>query len=212
MINEGITGSTEAANPTRKIRFLWRLAIAVTAVFVVLVAYSIRKYSEILVSTPPAIINSKADCAVVLTGAPGRIREGITLLSHKQVKKLIISGVHQYSTLNDMFPEILFYPEIELEDVILERRSSSTAGNAQQSLIIVEALQCQTILLVTSDFHMYRSLNTFAQIFPATVQIIPYPLQSDRLRKRVKLWFDTRFWTTVFDEWLKYIFYLIFVY
>ncbi|MDZ4678366.1 MAG: YdcF family protein [Oligoflexia bacterium] len=212
MINEGHTGSTEFAKPTRKIRYLWRLVVLFTALFISLAIYSLRKYAEILVSTPSAIINSKADCAVVLTGAPGRVREGITLLSHKQVKKLIISGVHQYSTLSEMFPEILFYPEIELENVILERRSSSTAGNAQQSLIIVEALQCQSVLLVTSDFHMHRTLNTFTQIFPATLTIKPYPLQSDRMRKRAKLWFDTRFWSTVFDEWLKCIFYLIFVY
>jgi uncharacterized SAM-binding protein YcdF (DUF218 family) len=111
-----------------------------------------------------------------------------------------------------MFPEILFYPEIKLENVILERRSNSTAGNAQSSLPIVEALGCQSILLITSDYHMYRALKTFNQVFPGAVRIIPYKVNSDRLYLRQHLLFDTRYWGTVFEEWCKYLFYEIFVF
>ena len=124
------TDNTQAAKPTRKKRFLRYLQIFAVFIFFSVPLYNLKKYSEILDSQPPAAVGLQADCAVVLTGAAGRIREGIMLLSHRQVQKLIISGVHQRSTLADMYPEILFYPEINLENVILERRSSSTAGNA----------------------------------------------------------------------------------
>lgn len=204
--------NTNAPKPATKKRFFRYFQILLIFIVFCVPLLSLKKYSEILLATPPALTESQADCAVVLTGAAGRIREGITLLSHRQVQKLIISGVHQHSTLADMYPEILFYPEIRLENVILERRSSSTAGNAQASLPIVEALNCQTILLVTSDYHMHRAMKTFAQMFPGAIRITPYPISSDRLHPRHTHILDTRFWGTVFEEWCKYLFYEVFVF
>src|SRR5580692_7608735 len=85
----------------------------------------------------------KADCAVVLTGGPGRVREGFDLLAQGQVRKLIISGVHPKATLREIFPQWPFYGNLREEDVVLERRSATTYGNAQQSLPLVEALHCR---------------------------------------------------------------------
>lgn len=213
MNSEDRISNTPETPPARKNPRLFIGVIVLLTVLIVPIV-SIKKYAEILQTQPPRIKNSQsqADCGVVLTGAAGRIREGISLLSHGQIRKLVISGVHQHSTLAEMFPEILFYPEIKLENVILERRSSTTAGNAQSSLPIVEALGCQSILLITSDYHMYRALKTFVQVFPGAMRIIPYTMSSDRLYLRQNLFFDTRYWGTVFEEWCKYLFYEVFVF
>lgn len=216
MTNESETNSTpeiEAARTKKPRRFrVWPI---IALIILALPVYGLRKYAQTLLKTsvnPQNMPALRADCGVVLTGAAGRIREGISLLSHNQIQKLIISGVHQRSTLNDMFPELLFYPEIKLENVILERRSSSTAGNAQTSLPIVEALHCQSVLLITHDYHMYRAFKTFKQLYPGAIQIIPYSLPSDRLHLRTQAFFDYRFWETVFEEWCKYLFYEVFVF
>ncbi len=213
MNSEDTVSNTPEMPPARKKPRLYLGVIVLLAVLII-PTVGIKNYGEILISQPPPIraAQAQADCGVVLTGGAGRIREGISLLSHGQIHKLIISGVHQHSTLADMFPEILFYPEIKLENVILERRSNSTAGNAQSSLPIVEALGCQSILLITSDYHMYRALKTFNQIFPGAVKIIPYRVNSDRLYLRQHLFFDTRYWGIVFEEWCKYLFYEVFVF
>jgi uncharacterized SAM-binding protein YcdF (DUF218 family) len=203
MNKEEIT-NIKPPKPTRKKRIL--AVGAMVLGFLGVPMYSISNHAQHLLGTVSGPMDSQADCGVVLTGAAGRIREGIVLLSHKQVKKLIISGVHQRATLSDVFPEILFYPEIPLEDIILERRSNSTAANAQQSLAIVEALQCQSILLITSDYHMYRALKTFSLVFPPAIQITPFVINSDRLQRRTGL-LATRFWGTVIEEWYKYLFY-----
>jgi len=108
----------------------------------------------------------KADCAVVLTGGPGRIREGFDLLAQGQVRKLIISGVHPRATLREIFPQWPFYGTLHEEDVVLERRSGTTYGNAQQSLPLVEAMHCRSLVLVTSQVHMRRAYKTFRQVFP----------------------------------------------
>ncbi len=115
----------------------------------------------------------KADCAVVLTGGPNRLNEGMDLLAQGQVKKLIVSGVHPKSGFEQIFPNAYYYGTVEKDDVVLERRSESTFGNAEQSLSIGEALNCRNIILVTSYLHMYRSLKTFKASFPAEIEIYP---------------------------------------
>lgn len=114
---------------------------------------------------------ASADCGIVLTGGPGRIRAGIGLLADQKIKKLIISGVHPDSQLREIFPNWPFYSGLREEDVILEKRSETTWGNAQQSLPIVEALRCRDVVIVTSQIHMPRAFRTFRAVFPPNVLI-----------------------------------------
>ena len=113
----------------------------------------------------------EADCGVVLTGAPGRIREGFEILQQKKIKWLIISGVYKETTFKEIFPYWIYYPEIDSRFVILEKRSQTTLGNAHQSLALVETLRCQDILLITSQLHMNRALKVFESIYPDDIMI-----------------------------------------
>ncbi len=115
--------------------------------------------------------DQSADCAVVLTGSPGRVREGIDLLTHGSVQKLILSGVFPHSKLKEILPMWPYYANLREEDVILEKRSSTTFGNAQQVFPLVEALRCRDIILVTDQLHMHRALKTFKAIFPSEFPI-----------------------------------------
>lgn len=145
----------------------------------------------------------EADCAVVLTGGPGRIREGIDLLANKSVKKLIVSGVNPNSFFKQIFPMWVYYPEVSETNVVLEKRSETTFGNAVQSLPLVELLKCQDVLLVTSQIHMYRAEKTFKKIFPKTIQIKANPLF---LPKETYTLFD------LVQETFKSLFYSLWVY
>jgi len=126
----------------------------------------------------------KADCAVVLTGGAGRIREGFDLLAQGQVHKLIISGVHPRATLRDIFPQWTFYGGLRVEDVVLERRSATTYGNAQQTLPLVEAMRCRSLVLITSHLHMRRAFKTFRRIFPEETLILQRSVSSGLLPPR----------------------------
>lgn len=112
-----------------------------------------------------------ADCAVVLTGGPGRVREGFDLLANQNVKKLVISGVYSNARMREIMPVWSFYGNLNENNVVLDRRSETTFGNAQQSLPIVEALKCRDILLVTSRIHMYRAYRTFRATYPENIYI-----------------------------------------
>lgn len=132
----------------------------------------------------------EADCGIVLTGGPGRIREGMDLLANRSIKKLIISGVNPNSEIKEIFPLWVFYPEIDEKDVVLEKRSETTFGNATQSLPLVEILGCQDVLLVTSALHMYRSKRTFFKVFPKIIDIKTHTLtrsnESDSMLDRMQ--------------------------
>lgn len=108
----------------------------------------------------------QGDCGIVLTGGRGRVAEGVSLLVTKRIKKLIISGVYEHSHFEDIFPQWPFYEGLHFEDVILEKHSKTTYGNAQQSWPFVEALRCQSVLLITSYLHMPRARRTFMAVYP----------------------------------------------
>lgn len=118
----------------------------------------------------------RADCGVVLTGGVGRVREGLDLLAHRSIKKLIISGVFPGAQLREIFPQLPYYSTVDPNDVILEKRSLTTFGNAQQSLALVEALRCRDVVLVTSKLHMPRAMKIFKAVFPVEFPIYPRAL------------------------------------
>lgn len=126
----------------------------------------------------------RADCAVVLTGGPGRVREGFDLLAQGQVHKLIISGVHPRATLREIFPQWPYYGPLRVEDVVLERRSGTTYGNAQQTLPLVEAMRCRSLVLVTSHLHMRRAFKTFRQVYPPEILILTRAVSSGSIPPR----------------------------
>ncbi len=137
--------------------------------------WAYRYQSQLILSQPVHAwtLDQTAQCAVVLTGGPGRIREGLDLLYLGKIKKLIIAGVHPKVGFSDIFPLEPYYGGSLEKDVLLEKRSTTTYGNAQQSLPLVEAFGCKKILLITSRVHMYRSLRTFNAVFPETIEIEP---------------------------------------
>ncbi len=144
-----------------------------------------------------------ADCAIVLTGSPNRIREGVDLLARRAVQKLIISGVNPQAGLKDIFPLWPFYGDLREQDIILERRSQTTYGNAQQSLPLVEALRCRDIILVTSRAHMRRALKTFKAEYPPGFPITPRATISYGVRPG---------WGELLTETAKALFYSLWAY
>lgn len=126
-------------------------------------------------------IDAIGDCAVVLTGGAGRLKEGFDLLVRGQVQKLLVSGVNPQANIRELFPQMLLFPRVQEKDIILEKRSETTYGNAQQSLPLVEALNCKSILLVTSYLHMYRAKKTFKATYPREVTVIPYAVSGSHI-------------------------------
>lgn len=132
-----------------------------------------------------------AQCGVVLTGAPGRVREAFEYLAQKKIQKLIVSGVYKESKMHEIFPYLPFYPEVHTEDILLEKKSETTYGNAQQSLFIVENLKCKDIVLITSQIHMRRAFRIFKSTFPESIEIKKLSLPNSKTEKsRADMWLE----------------------
>ena len=114
------------------------------------------------------------DCGVVLTGSSGRIREAFEVLNQKKIKRLIISGVYKDTKLNEIFPQLPFYSDIDPENIVLEKISGSTYGNAVQTQSVAEAMKCENLLLMTSDIHMQRAYRMFRVVFATDYKIGKY--------------------------------------
>jgi uncharacterized SAM-binding protein YcdF (DUF218 family) len=183
-------------------RWLW--IGAVTAGLIVF-GWLFRREENLILAEPISawLEDHRADCAVVLTGGAGRVREGFDLLAQGQVHKLIISGVHPRATLRDIFPQWPFYGNLRVEDVVLERRSTTTYGNALQSLPLVEAVRCRSVVLVTSHLHMRRAYRTFRGVFPQEILLLTRSVSSGSVPPRS---------SDVAVEVLKALFYSLWAY
>ncbi len=193
----------DGPNPSVKFQNWWPTALFIVLLFIAGFLYSTER-QKIIAQRPTEWTDSvHADCAVVLTGGPARIRSGFDLLAQNRVRKLIISGVYPGAVLREIFPQIPFYGPINEDDIVLEKRSSTTYGNAQQSLPLVEALHCKSIVLVTSRLHMYRSYRIFRTIYPADIAISQRAVVAGRLDPNI---FET------FIETTKSLFYALWAY
>jgi uncharacterized SAM-binding protein YcdF (DUF218 family) len=181
-----------------------RRAIQISIFLLLWIFLALREYGRVT-SEPISswAKDASADCAVVLTGGSNRVREGFDLLSRGQVKKLIISGVYSNAQMREIMPLWPFYGALQEKDVVLDRRSSTTYGNAQQTVPLVEALGCRDIVLVTSNLHMYRAYQTFRAAYPKDFPIVPHAVYSGRGENRL---YD------ISTEVLKSLFYSLWAY
>jgi uncharacterized SAM-binding protein YcdF (DUF218 family) len=98
---------------------------------------------------------------------------------------LIVSGVYKESKLHEIFPYLSFYPEVNSENIFLEKKSETTFGNAQQSLVWVQNLKCKDILLMTSQIHMSRAYRIFKSTFPDSYEIKKLSLPNSKTERGV---------------------------
>jgi uncharacterized SAM-binding protein YcdF (DUF218 family) len=185
----------------------WKLRPSLVALGIGVLIVGIIFYREIrFVESIPLNAwtdDQSADCAVVLTGGPGRVREGMDLMAQKRVKKLVISGANPTSSFRDIVPGWVFYGTIDFADVVIEKRSTTTYGNAQQVISLVEALKCRDVVLITSRLHMYRALRTFRGVFPPELPILPRAVVGSSIRAR---------WGELIVEASKSLFYSLWAY
>lgn len=110
------------------------------------------------------VLNYKADCGVFLMVGEGELKQGLSLLRQKGVRKLIISGVNSKEALNYILQHP-FYKKLKPKDIILEFLSKNTYESAKQTEGLTQELQCKNLMLVTSHLHIYRAHKVFSNFF-----------------------------------------------
>lgn len=122
------------------------------------------------------------DAIVVLTGGSGRIEVGLEQLAQGRAKKLFVSGVPQGVLPTDMPGLATAAPEQIACCVVLGHQADNTIGNARETAAWMMAEGFHSMCLVTSNYHMPRSLLEFRRSMPG-VTIVPHPVIPESVRQ-----------------------------
>jgi uncharacterized SAM-binding protein YcdF (DUF218 family) len=120
------------------------------------------------------------DAIVVLTGGDARIPEGVKLLAQGKGHRLLISGVNPVTTrseLAELAPNSKRWFRCCID---LGQEARDTIGNAAETKAWVKQRGFKSLVVVTSTYHMPRSLAELRRALP-DVAFIPYPVRPRNL-------------------------------
>lgn len=115
------------------------------------------------------------DAIVVLTGGSGRVAQGLELLAAGKARKLFISGVYYAVDVNELLRVAERAPEDLMCCISLGYEAGDTRGNAAETAAWIRKQDYRSLRLVTSAYHMPRSLLQFRRLMPE-VEILPHPV------------------------------------
>jgi uncharacterized SAM-binding protein YcdF (DUF218 family) len=165
----------------------------------VLFAASINHYAPGFAVGGPA----SADAIVVLTGGEHRIQEGMRLFREARARRILISGVNRNTTREDLrrssgLPNTLFDCCVDIGYA-----ARDTSGNATEARDWAQIWGFNTLIVVTSNYHMPRSLLELSRALPDT-ELTPHPVIS-RNYQAEHWWLYPSAMRLIISEYLKVI-------
>jgi uncharacterized SAM-binding protein YcdF (DUF218 family) len=198
-IGQGTAQEDAGARPPRN---GLRAAIVVLCLSVLLFAAGFVHFvsSMSTTETPPG---RNADGIVVLTGAAFRISDALALLAEGRGKRLLISGVNPTTRAQEISRLMPEHQRWFSCCVDLDRSAVNTIGNAVETRRWVIAQGFQSLIVVTSNFHMPRAMAELEHQLPG-VTLVPYAVISERVP--VEAWWNNPSTAKLlFSEYLKYL-------
>lgn len=174
-------------------------AAAAVALLAALTASGFASFADrtrSLVSVPCA----SADAVVVLTGGRNRAEEGLRLLKNGSARILILSGVNRDADLDSIFLNSL--SNAERGNIILDKASTSTYRNAVEVRGIMRRMRLNSMLLLTSGYHMARAEYIFRKLMPADIKILPCTVATPNFD--MERWWAGGSLVILFAEFVKY--------
>lgn len=159
------------------------LFLGVAAVGVTVVGYLaggfLRFTEEVTLLSRPGVVGS-ADGIVVLTGGALRIDQAIDLLKEGRGRRLLISGVNPGTSADTLARMTGTDPSWFECCVDIDRNALNTVGNAEMAGLWARERGFRDLILVTSDYHMPRSLREFERV-DSLRSVTPYAVQREDL-------------------------------
>ena len=143
-----------------------------------------------------------ADGIVALTGGDARLDTAVRLLEQGAAKRLLITGVHPSIT------------KLEIKQIAhgggkfdccadLDFAAEDTRENASEASAWVRAHGFRSVILVTANYHMPRSLAEFSAEMPK-VKVVPYPVEPEGVNF-ARWWRDPHAVRLLHAEYAKYL-------
>ncbi len=144
-----------------------------------------------------------ADGIVVLTGGASRVADGVELLAAGRGKRLLISGVNRDTRAGEIARLVPKYEELFKCCIDLDRSAINTLGNAVETRRWVHQQGFGSVIVVTSNYHLPRSMIELSRQLPGIV-LVPFPVVSERSRTE-PWWMSAPSFKLLFIEYLKYV-------
>jgi uncharacterized SAM-binding protein YcdF (DUF218 family) len=143
-----------------------------------------------------------ADGVVALTGGDVRILAADNLFEANVGKRLLISGVHPGITKSDI--KKLVHGGARFECCVdLGFEATNTRGNAIEAANWAREHDFRSLVVVTANYHMPRSLLEFRDVMP-DMKLFPYPVQQEDVDLR-NWWSDSHAFRELQGEYVKYL-------
>jgi uncharacterized SAM-binding protein YcdF (DUF218 family) len=141
-------------------------AMLLLAGFLVFAASAVR---------PPSKTKVIADGIVVLTGAERRIEAGLNLLREGSGRRLLISGMHHRTSPGEALRRTNTTGSPAPCCIDFGYQARDTVGNAVETKAWVDRHGFSRLIVVTSSYHMPRSLNELSLALPG-VELVAHPV------------------------------------
>lgn len=154
---------------------------------------------------------------VVYSLSVDRLLQGLQLYHDGKIKKILLSGGSGYVNFKDwkeskLIAEVLLKSGVPAEDILLENESRNTYENAIHSAeMLREGKNGTKFLLITSAFHMRRSLMCFekaglkVEAFPVDTRSAPHINTLDKIIQPDAECLSQ--WDMLLHEWIGLVMY-----
>lgn len=161
------------------------------------------RFASNVTEIEPASDPPKTAAIVALTGGSSRIARGVELLAEGRGARLLISGANPAAS--DQAIRNVNRSSKALFDCCVDigREARDTIGNAMETKAWASQKGYESLLLVTSAYHMPRALLEFRREMP-NVTFVPDPVLPPGLQK-ADWWHEGDNLRLVISEYLKYL-------
>ncbi len=123
--------------------------------------------------------DASVDGIVALTGGAQRIGDAIELLASGHGRRLLISGVNERTSREEIARLNPSQRHLIACCIDLDYRARNTIGNAIETRRWMRRHHFGTIAVVTSNYHMPRTLVELGNALDETESLVPYPVVTD---------------------------------
>ena len=186
-------------------RWRWRrLLIVVTGLFVAIAAFATHDFLQFTgsIATREPRSVARTDGIVVLTGGSQRIDDGLALLAEGRARRLLISGVNLKTSREEIGREVSGHKVMLTCCVDLGKSARNTIGNAIKARRWAKANGFRSLLIVTSNYHMPRTLAEFQHAL-SDIALVDYPVIADTVDV-TRMWHDAATFRLIASEYSKF--------
>lgn len=145
----------------------------------------------------------RADGIVVLTGGELRLLAGARLLKEGRGARLLISGVNPQTSHRDLKRLSGLSDRLFAARVDIDYAAHTTSGNAHETKMWAKANGYTKLIVVTSSYHMPRSLSELGRAMPSAT-LVPYPVVPSRFHAQ-QWWTDGHTARLLLAEYVKFL-------